>query len=121
MRGWMFRHIEMHNLSTIMREDHQSYNIVNLTVGTTKNSIDTSSFAWLFRKDFHGGDDGFRAPTRYLSTVDFATSHLSFRSSPTIRGEPQLTFATDITRINSMISAGTDGLPGLLRLLNLAQ
>ena len=45
----------------------------------------------------------------------------TFRSSPTIRGEPQLGLATDILRISALISLDTGGLPGLACLLNQAQ
>jgi hypothetical protein len=44
--------------------------------------------------------------TRYLSTVDLATSIPSLRSSPTIRGELQPTLAADTLRINALISFG---------------
>jgi hypothetical protein len=66
----------------------------------------------LFRKAFHVGDDGFLGRTRYFSTVDLATSMPSLRSSPTIRGEPQLILASDILRINALISSGTRHRPG---------
>src|SRR5712691_8822410 len=59
-----------------------------VTVGTTKKSRATTSCTWFFRKVFHVGDGGFLGRVQYFSTVDFATSTPSFRSSPTIRGEP---------------------------------
>jgi hypothetical protein len=64
---------------------------------------------------------GFLDRTRYFSTVDLATSMPSLRNTPTIRGEPQPTLATDILRINALISSDTDDLPGRPCLLNLAQ
>jgi hypothetical protein len=75
----------------------------------------------LFRKAFHVGDGGFLHRTLYFSTVDLATSMPSFFNSPTIRGEPQPTLASDIFRINALISFDIGGLPGLPCLLNLAQ
>jgi hypothetical protein len=75
----------------------------------------------LFRNTFHVGDGGFFDRTLYFSTVDLATSMPSFFNSPTILGEPQPTLATDILRINSLISFDIGGLPGLPCLLNLAQ
>lgn len=64
-----------------------------MIVGTTKKSRATRSCTWFFKKVFQVGDGGFRGRTRYFSTVDFATSIPSFRSSPTIRGEPQVGLA----------------------------
>jgi hypothetical protein len=75
----------------------------------------------LFRNAFHVGDGDFLDRTRYFSTVDLATSIPGFHNSPTIRGEPQLILASDILRINALISSDTVGLPGLPCLLNLAQ
>ena len=54
--------------------------------------------------------------TRYVSTVDLATSIPGFRNSPTIRGEPQPGLAADILRINALISSDTVGLPADNRL-----
>jgi hypothetical protein len=42
------------------------------------------------------------------------------RNSQTIRGDPQPTLASDILRINALISFDTGGLPGLPCLLNVA-
>jgi hypothetical protein len=50
--------------------------------------------------------------TRYFSTVDLATSIPIFRSSPTIRGDPQSGLAVDICRISARTSFGTAGRPG---------
>ena len=94
---------------------------LNLTVGTTKKSIDTSSLTWLFRNAFHVGDGDLLERTRYFSTVDLATLMPSLRNPPTIRGEPQPTLAADISRINALISFDPGGLPAFPCLLNLAQ
>jgi len=59
--------------------------------------------------------------TRYLSTVYWATSIVSFLSSPTIRGEPQSGFSFEIRRIRSRTSLGTLGRPGLRLWLSLRQ
>jgi hypothetical protein len=45
MRGWVCGDIEMNNLALMMAKDNQEYNILNPTVGTTKKSIDSMSFA----------------------------------------------------------------------------
>jgi hypothetical protein len=52
-------------------------------------------------EDHQVGDGGFRGRTRYGSTVDCATSMPSFRSSPTIRGEPQVELACHICWMRS--------------------
>ena len=84
-----------------------------VTVGTTKKSRATRSCTWFFKKVFHVGDDGLRGRTRYVSTVDLATSMPSFCSSPTIRGEPQVGFACHIVWISSRTSLATAGRPGV--------
>lgn len=61
-----------------------------VTVGTTKKSMETKSLTWLCRNAFHVGEGGLRRRTRYVSTVDLATSMPSFCNSPTIRGAPQV-------------------------------
>ena len=83
-----------------------------VTVGTTKKSMATKSLTWLCRNAFHVGDGDRRGRTRYVSTVDFATSIPSFRSSPTIRGEPQVGFACHIAWMSSRTSLATAGRPG---------
>jgi hypothetical protein len=67
------------------------------------------------------GAAGFGRFTMYLSTVDFATSMPTMRSSETIRGDPQVTLADDIWRVRSWISCGTGGRPGPGRPESLAQ
>ena len=57
--------------------------------------------------------DGFRGRTRYVSTVDLATSMPSLCSSPTIRGEPQVGFACHIAWMSSRTSWATAGRPGV--------
>jgi hypothetical protein len=71
----------------------------NLTVGTTKKSMAIVSARWFLRNAFHVAEDGFRCRTMYFSTVDFATSMLIFRSSPTILGEPHVGLEEDIFRM----------------------
>ena len=66
--------------------------IWHVTVGTAKKSQAIRSWTWLCRNAFHVGEDGLRTLGRYFSTVDLATSMPSFRSSPTIRGEPHVGF-----------------------------
>jgi hypothetical protein len=46
-------------------------------------------------------------------TVDLATSMPGLRSSPTIRGAPQVGFACHIVRIKSRMSLAIAGRPGL--------
>jgi hypothetical protein len=50
----------------------------------------------VFRKTFPVGDSGFLCLARSFSTVDFAISMPNLRSSPTIRGEPQVGFACHV-------------------------
>ncbi len=88
---WMLGHIEMDDSAPMMGEHDQD------------------------------GEGGWLGCTRYLSTVDWATSIPSFPSSPTIRGEPQSGLAFEIRRIRSRTSMGTFGLPGLLLWLSLRQ
>jgi hypothetical protein len=84
-----------------------------VTVGTIKQSMATTSLTWLFKHVFHVGQGGLRGRTRYVSTVDFATSIPSFRSSPTIRGEPHVGFACHIAWISARTSWATAGRPGV--------
>lgn len=84
-----------------------------VTVGTVKKSRATRSLTWVFRKPFHVGDGGLRCRTRYFSTVDFATSMPSFRSSPTIRGAPYSGLARNMLRIRSRTSLAITGRPGV--------
>ena len=86
---------------------------LNLTVGTAKKSMATRSFAWLLRNACQVGDEGFSGRSMYLSTVDFATSIPSLRSSPTIRGDPQHGLARDILRMSCLTSGAVEGRPGL--------
>jgi hypothetical protein len=85
---------------------------VCLTVGTTKKSRATRSCTWFARKAFQVGNGGSRPLGRYFSTVDLATSMPSLRSSPTIRGEPQVGFAHHIVRMSSRTSLAIAGRPG---------
>src|SRR5439155_4561532 len=67
---------------------------------------------------FQVGEDALRTRGRYFSTVDLATLRPSFRSSPTIRGDPHVGFACHIARISSrtsLIMAGRPGVPCWLR------
>ena len=54
----------------------------------------------------------FAGRVRYLSTVDFATPIPIFRSSPTMRGEPQSGLAEEILRMRARSSVGMPGRPG---------
>ena len=58
--------------------------------------METRSRAWLFRKARQLGEGGLRRLSMYLWRVDYATTMLSFPSSPTIRGAPQVELACDI-------------------------
>ena len=117
----MLRDIEVHNPTTVMCEDHQNKQHL-VSHGWHHEEIDRHQIPdMIVRNAFHVGDGDLLDRTRYFSTVDLATSIPSLRSSPTIRGEPQLILASDILRINALISSGTCGLPGLPCLLNLAQ
>jgi hypothetical protein len=67
------------------------------------------------------GEGDFRERGRYFSTVDLATSMPSFRSSPTMRGDPQVGFACHIMRISSRTSLTMVGRPDLPCWLNRRQ
>ena len=71
---------------------------------TVKKSHNTRSFTWLCRHAFYVGEDGLRFFGRYFSTVDLATLMPILRSSPTIRGEPQLGFERHISWMSSRTS-----------------
>ena len=65
------------------------------------------------RKVFHVGDSGLGGRIRYFSTVDLVTSMPTFRSSPTIRGDPHVGFARHMSRINLRTSLAIAGRPGV--------
>ena len=67
--------------------------------------------SWLQRKAFQLRDDGRLPFTMYLATVDSAMSMPSLSSSPWMRGAPQSTLATLLSRISRRISAGILGRP----------
>ena len=117
----MLCNIEVHNPATVMCKDHQNEQHI-VSHGRHHEEIDKHQIADMIVQE--------RLPRRrwwfsgshpVLLTVDLATSMPSLRSSPTIRDEPRLILASDIFRINALISSGTCGLPGLPCLLNLAQ
>jgi hypothetical protein len=66
---------------------------LSVAVGTTKKSIETSSWTCWSRNVRHVAEGGLRRRGWYVSTVDFATWIPSLRSSATIRGEPQVGLA----------------------------
>ena len=84
-------------------------------VGTTKKSVETSCFAWLFKKVRHVCEGGLRGRPMYLATVAWDTSMPSLRSSPWIRGAPQSGLAVFMFRMSSRTSRVTVGLPGAPR------
>ncbi len=81
----------------------------------------TSSSIGLFRNAFQVGDEVLGGRTRYFSTVDFATSIPSLRSSPTMRGELHRGLALESLRIRVLTSLLTVGRPGLPPRLSFAQ
>src|SRR5579862_3767979 len=87
-----------------------TYRISKRTVATVRQSIETSSCAWVARNVRHVGDGGLDGRTRYVSTVDLATVMPSLPRSPRMRGEPHVGFAADIVRISSPDFLG-DGRP----------
>ena len=72
-----------------------------VTVGTTKKSRAIKSLTWFCRKVYHVGDGGLGGRRRYFSTIDLVTSMPTFRSSPTIRGEPHVGLACHIAWMSS--------------------
>ncbi|MGB5583327.1 MAG: hypothetical protein WBO93_07015, partial [Gammaproteobacteria bacterium] len=94
----------------------------NLTVGTTKKSIDTKSLTCFFRKAFHVGGGGFFGSHPILFHGRFSNINAEFTQLPnTPWRTPQPVLASDILRINALISSDTGGLPGLPCLHSLAQ
>src|SRR5258708_2116809 len=80
-------------------------------VGTVKKSIDTVVFKWFSRKVRHVCEGGFRRWTMYLLTLVSPTSMPSLRSSPWMRGAPQIGLSRLILRISLRISFDTGGRP----------
>ncbi len=72
-------------------------------------------------KVFHVGDGGIGGRIRDFCTVDLVTSMPTFRSSPTIRGEPHVGFACYMSRISlrtSLAVAGDQACLACLRAVN---
>src|SRR5882724_290579 len=84
-----------------------------VTVGTTKKSRAIKSLTWFCRKVLHVGDGGLGGRRRYFSTVDLVTLIPTFRSSPTIQGEPHVGLACHIAWMSSRTSWATAGRPGV--------
>ena len=106
----------------IVRNDdvsHRLLEIVRPSQALAAARVAIQSYPFLATCGYASG--GVLDRPRYFSTVDLATSMPSLPNSPTIRGEPQPGLASDILRINALISFDTDGLPGLPCLLSLAQ
>src|SRR5260370_23935761 len=82
-------------------------------LGSVKKSIDTVVFTWFSRKVRHVCEGGFRRRTMYLLTLVSPISMPSFRSSPWMRGAPQIGFSRLILRISLRISFDTGGAPAL--------
>src|SRR5260370_22621328 len=73
-------------------------------VGTVKKSIDTVVFTWFSRKVRHVCEGGLPRWTMYLLTLVSPISIPSLRSSPWMRGAPQIGFSRLILRIRLQIS-----------------
>ncbi len=86
----------------------------SVAVGTIKKSIDTRSFTCWSRNVVHVGEGGRSRRGWYFSTVDLATAIPSFRSSATIRGEPQVGLACHIRLMRFRNSRDIRGRPGWL-------
>jgi hypothetical protein len=70
-------------------------------------------FDMVGQKARHVGDGGLRTRGRYFSTVDLATVIPSLRSSPMMRGEPQVGLLHHMSRIKSRTSLEVGGRLGL--------
>src|SRR5258708_29004133 len=81
-------------------------------VGTVKKSIDTVVVTWFSRKVRHVCEGGFNGRIMYLLTLVAPMSMPSLRSSPWIRGAPQIGLSRLIFRISLRISFDTGGRPG---------
>ena len=87
----------------------------NVSVGTTHKSIAAIAFAWLRRNAFRPWKGGVLPRTRYLDTVDCATSNPSINNSPRIRGAPHYGFSRPIRRIRSRRAQSIFKRPALFR------
>ena len=68
-----------------LRTGRNRYRTRKLTVGTTKKSIETNCFAWLFRKVRQVWEGGFRSRAMYFghcSLADFDTEFERFPMDP---------------------------------------
>ena len=83
-----------------------------MRVDTTAKSTAIASPRWLARNVRQRWEGGFWGRVRYLETVDSETRNPSLRSSPWIRGAPQVGFASAIFRMRARISPETFGRPG---------
>ena len=90
--------------SPAMPKHHKRKQLLELTVGTTKRSIDAIPSAWLRRKVFHVCDGRPRRGTMYFETVDWATPMPSLSSSPWMGGALQSGFSKLILKIRSRTS-----------------
>ena len=73
----------------------------NVGVGTTHKSIAAIAFAWLQGNVFQACEGGVLPRTKYLDTVDCATSNPSISNSPLIRDAPYNGFSWLIRWIKS--------------------
>jgi hypothetical protein len=113
LSGRMLGNVEVHHASALMGEDHEDKEDQEHHRRHHEKVEATRFCTWFVRKVFHVGDRGFRGCTRYFSTVDFATAMPSFRSSPTMRGDPQVGLACHILRMTSRTSLAMVGRPGI--------
>jgi hypothetical protein len=112
LSGGMFPHIEVDDATSMVGQDDKDKEHFACHRWHDQEIQATKSWTWLLRKVFHVGEGGLHSRTRYFSTVDWATSMPSLRSSPTIRGEPQVGFACHIAWMSSRTSWATAGRPG---------
>jgi hypothetical protein len=50
----------MEEAPPLVRQHHEDIENSKVTIGTTKKSVETNCFAWVFRKGRHVGKGGFR-------------------------------------------------------------
>jgi hypothetical protein len=79
----------MHDVPSVVREQHQHEQQAYVAVGTKKSAA-TISPTWCFRNVCHVCDGGRRRRGTYLATVPWLIEIPSLSSSPWSREAPQL-------------------------------
>src|SRR5260370_10342234 len=120
--GWFVTlKCRMRRRSWLMTKKQQS--TPNVIVGTAKKSIAAIASRWFRRKASQrlAGSGSLGARFIQREIVLSQKSKPSMRSSPWIRGAPQVGFSTTMPKINSRTSFGVGLLPTCLRTLEISR